>query len=509
MPAGSAGIAQVVAVAAKLACGRTPTSRATAIEAQHMSGRCCTLQSGLAALAIFAAWPGVAFGQAARPAAASQAGTSAAGQAQTANEAAAPDSILLSAIRTNPLTAPYLISVKRQKNGVIVLSGRVGTKIVHDAAVRMAIDLGAPFRDDLVIDTAAADQVALMASANAASAGALAPGSLATSPYIYPQPLMGRLDDPFFGMVPPILSFPPWWRRNQPSFVMETRAAVNANAAAPSMTAQTTGASPAARGAAPAPPSEPSPPIGQVEIRVDALGQVFLRGVVASDEVRRAIEETARSVPGVTRVDSQFQVQPRRADGEMPPPPPEPMRAPAGAEPKTPLPPAPANPPKAKVLDSAPRAVDRSGLSQRVTAALARRPVAAVLPIKVRSTDGVVTLSGPVPSAYEAMVAYRAAQQTPGVKEIVDQLEFPVPDEDHPNPLVHRGRPEDVEPYLACQIRRHFGDIAQLDRIQARGNLLELHATVENPDDKDRVLAILRSMPLLTGFRIEPVFTSD
>ena len=91
-----------------------------------------------------------------------------------------------------------------------------------------------------------------------------------------------------------------------------------------------------------------------------------------------------------------------------------------------------------------------------------------------------VTLTGPVPSAYEAMIVYRAAQQTPGVKEIVDQLEFPVPDEDHPNPLVQQGRPEDVEPYLASQIRRHFGDLAQLDRIQARGNLLELRGTLQH-----------------------------
>ncbi len=144
-----------------------------------------------------------------------------------------------------------------------------------------------------------------------------------------------------------------------------------------------------------------------------------------------------------------------------------------------------------------------------MVAALGRRPKAAALPVKVHSKNGVVTLTGSVPSAYEAMIVYRAAQQTPGVKEIVDQLEFPVPDEDHPNPLVRQGRPEDVEPYLAAQIRRHFGDLAQLDRIQARGNLLELRGTLQQPDDKDRVLAILRSMPLLSGFRIEPVFTAD
>ena len=52
-----------------------------------------------------------------------------------------------------PLTAPYPIAAT-WRNGVVVLSGRVGTKVVHDAAVQLAIALGFPFRDDLVIDTA-------------------------------------------------------------------------------------------------------------------------------------------------------------------------------------------------------------------------------------------------------------------------------------------------------------------------------------------------------------------
>jgi len=411
----------------------------------------------------------------------------------------------LTALRSNPVTAPYAISATR-RNGVVVLAGRVGTKQIHDAAVRMAIDLGAPFRDDLVIDTAAADQAALMSNATAAAAGPLAQGALSSSPYIYPPPLFGRLDDPFFGLVPPIVSFPPWWRRNEPSALVQPRAA---NGVPPRPAVQSDGSGQTGVAPGGSQPADAAPAIGQVEIRVDPFGQVVLRGVVASEEVRREIEETARSVPGVTRVESQFQVQPRRAEGEMPPPPPQPMLGPNSTEPAARPAPPPARSPKLNPADAAPTALDPGGLSRRVVAALERRPTAAVLPIKVRSNNGVVTLTGPVPSAYEAMIVYRAAQQTPGVKEIVDQLEFPVPDEDHPNPLVEQGRPEDVEPYLASQIRRHFGDLAQLDRIQARGNLLELHGTLQHPDDQDRVLAILRSMPLLTGFRIEPVFTSN
>ncbi len=51
-----------------------------------------------------------------------------------------------------------------------MLSGRVGTKAVHDAAVRLAIASGSPIRDDLVIDTGLAHL--------AASAGAASPGGM-------------------------------------------------------------------------------------------------------------------------------------------------------------------------------------------------------------------------------------------------------------------------------------------------------------------------------------------
>ena len=96
---------------------------------------------------------------------------SGAAQTRATKNAVGPDLLLLSALRSNPVTAPYAISVKPLRNGVIVLAGRVGTKQIHDVAVRMAIDLGAPFRDDLVIDTGAADQVALMSNVNAATTG--------------------------------------------------------------------------------------------------------------------------------------------------------------------------------------------------------------------------------------------------------------------------------------------------------------------------------------------------
>ena len=42
-----------------------------------------------------------------------------------------------------------------------------------------------------------------------AQAGALSPTPI--PPYYYPQPLFGGYGDPFYGMSPPISSFPPWW----------------------------------------------------------------------------------------------------------------------------------------------------------------------------------------------------------------------------------------------------------------------------------------------------------
>jgi osmotically-inducible protein OsmY len=419
--------------------------------------------------------------------------------------------IVLSALRAHPLTAPYPFATSL-KSGDVVLSGRVGTKQAHDAAVRVAIASGVPVRDDLVIDTGLAHLAALGATQGPGGVSSLSPALSTNSPYIYPPPLMGRLDDPFFGFVPPILSFPPWWRRPA--------------AAAPAMPSRM--AEPNGRPGAAAEPSATGAPIdapqsgwqpvempaakGHVEITVDAAGQVFLRGEVASEEAGREIEAAARSVPGVTRVETAFQVPPRRVpDGDRPPPPPEPVsRPPVPAQPNPAVSPAPAPAPaRAKPAASGPAGLDSQTLTQRVVGALGRNPLTAALPLKVRTSGGIITLSGQVPSTFEAMRAYRAAQQTPGVRDIIDKLEFTVPDEDHPNPLLEQGRPEDIEPYLAAQIRRHVGDLAHVDRIQAHGNLIEVRGTLLDAGDRERLLAILRSIPVLHGFRLETDFKAE
>ena len=436
-------------------------------------------------------------------------------QTQAGPNATRLDAVALAAIRSNPMTAAYPITTSLQK-GKVVLSGIVGTKQVHDAAVRTVIAMGIPFRDDLVIDTGAAAIVAQAAGPAVGGYGGAMPGTLSNSPpYIYPPPLFARLDDPFFGFVPPLVSFPPWWRRSdQSSPTVQPRRDPSAGAQASALPADSSRPPASPKGSWQ--PMEVDPIKGQVEISVDELGGVFLRGVVANEQAGREIEDAARSVPGVTSVTSQFQTVPRRvqADEAPPPPPPVPMPGPSGLDERQPQPSSAAPPSivpwrSKPTAAAAPLALDARPLTRRIVAALERRPQASELPVKVRSTDGVVTLSGQVPSAYEAMLVYRAAQQTPGVTDIIDRLEFTVPDENHANPLLQKGRPEDIEPYLASQIRRHVGELAHVDRIQVRGDSIDLRGTLQNAGDLDRLLAILRSIPLLQGFRLETDFKAD
>ncbi|MDR3620195.1 MAG: BON domain-containing protein [Paludisphaera borealis] len=384
---------------------------------------------------------------------------------------------VVDALRANPLILPYAIQVT-PSDGAIVLSGKVGTKQVHDMAVRTVIDLGLVPHDDLVIDTAEAHRVALSQSYNGPAPGL--PASTGTAPYfVYPPPLFGRLDDPFWGFEPPILSFPPGYTRT-----LEP-----------------------ARGAAAGPIK------GQVQLTVDSAGQVFLSGVVASEQDKRTIEQEARLSPGVTRVFNELQV----ASRTTPPPPPQPIdgaaidvrpKAPASEPKPSPTPDDDAAARKPKPIDLV-TARDGHNLTGRAVRALERRPALKELPIAVQSNDDVVTLSGKVPSAYEAMLAYRAVEQTPGVRDVIDKLEFQMPDENHPNPLKDKARPDDLEPYLTYQIRRHAGDVAHIDPVRVRGDVVEVRGTLLPDEDQARVAATLRSIPLLRDFRIEPTFSTD
>ncbi len=438
-----------------------------------------------------------------------------------------PDTIVLSAIRANPLTSPYAINAT-WRNGKVILSGRVGTSVIHDMAVRTVIDLGYPLRDDLVIDTAEAHRVAV-AQAVGGPWSSPAGGSLVGSaPYfVYPPPLFGRVDDPLFGFEPPLVSFPPWATSGNPD--PRVRQAGLAQVTQPGAPGPGATSFQEARGNAQrqAPP-EQAPVKGNLQLTVDMAGQVHLSGVVASELDKQVIEDEARNTPGVSQVFSELRVA-TQPTSEAPPPPPEPVLRPGmpvrpnpprpevipQPQPQ-PQPPAPEQPaalaprpdaePRKAVTPELAMARDGQRLTRRVADALARRSTLAGLPISVQSRGDVVTLAGKVPSAYEAMLAYRTVEQTPGVREISDQLQFQVPDENHPNPLRQKGRPDDLEPYLTSQIRRHVGELAHVDRVRVRGDSLEIQGTLPNGEDPNRLHAILRSMPLLRDFRLEPVF---
>ena len=56
---------------------------------------------------------------------------------------------------------------------------------------------------------------------------------------------------------------------------------------------------------------------------------------------------------------------------------------------------------------------------------------------------------------------------------------------------------------------RHVGELAHIDSVKARGDHLEIQGTLLNAADRDRVLAIIRSIPVLHGFRSIPTLTAD
>jgi hypothetical protein len=418
----------------------------------------------------------------------------------------------------NPITAPYRISTSMAGNQV-ALAGRVGTKRVHDVAIQTAIAAGYPIRDNLTIDTAEAYRVAAFSNAPGMGGGPTAVGLTRLGvaaggglPYVYPPPLFGRLDNPFYGFEPPLVSYPPWWNvanyreANSNLAQVASQGPIQGPASVPYA-----GTDPLVSNPGGVNPGGANPPMvllnpadqqPTVEMTIDQRGVAVLRGTVPTLADRIAIGQTIAQQPGVSEVQNLLNVGgPMPSATNTPPPPPQPAfpNAPGVAQPDPGQ-----DAPKAGV------AVDAGGeLSRRLAQSIARRPALANLPIKVSGRDGVAYLSGNVPTIYEAMLAFRAAQQTPGVHEVDDRLGFEVPDGERPNPLRQKGRPEDVEPYLAAQIRRQVGDMAHVDQVRLLGDTLEIRGTLLREDDRPRLVAVLRSMPVLRGYRIEPTFQSE
>ncbi len=433
------------------------------------------------------------------------------GSSSSTADAVRPEVTLIQALQSHPVTAPYRFTAA-WRDGKLALSGRVGSKQVHDVAVRIAIALNLPIRDDLVIDTAEAHRAAAAATATTPvatprgtpSLGAM-PYTMGALPYVYPPPLFGMLDDPFFGFEPPLLSYPPWWRG----------VAARDGGASTSVAAQPVAvANPAGNAGVPvdsniAAQPAPGPGEGTVEMTLDQRGVATLRGTVGTLADRIAVGQRIAQSPGIVEVINLINVS-DNAQGAPnglapPPPPPQPALVPA----VKPVGEArPAGQPIA--ADARPAlAVDAGNLTRRIADAFSRRPALADLPLKVTVRDGIATLSGRAPTVFEAMQTFRLVQQTPGVAQIIDRLEFTVPDGEKRNPLIAKGRPEDVEPYLAAQLARQVGDLAHIDQVRMRGDILEIKGTLAQADDRARLDAILRSTPILRGFRLEPDFVVD
>jgi osmotically-inducible protein OsmY len=393
-------------------------------------------------------------------------------QAQVASGSSAE--ALRRALAADPVTAPYEFST-RQDRGRVVLSGRVGTKTVYDRAVRIAIATGIPFTERLVIDTAEVTrELGTASSMPAARAVPLTNGP----PYVYPQPLFGYYDDPFFGFEPPLLSFPPWW---QP---------------------RTDGATVAA------PPGRPAPGQAEqtVELTVDPLGFGILRGTVATEAERDGIGAKASKLPGVRGIINQIQVAGEsEAPAARPPLPGEIEAGPAPAPPEPELddqPPPPPRPYDPKL--DAPGAAVPGGLAARVNAAIAAVPGSDGTDVKAEAAGSTITLTGRAGTAREALHAFRAAQQTTGVARIIDRIKFPLPTSAATNTLLDGVAAEDLGPYLTYHLGRQLGDGAEVSRVEVQGRALEVSILVGRLADRARVEAILRSSPLLRGFQVRP-----
>jgi hypothetical protein len=242
-----------------------------------------------------------------------------------------PDVALRQLLQANPITAPYNVMTSF-KNGQVVLSGAVGTKQIHDIAIRLAIASGYPIRDDLVINTALAHRVAAaqaqaqlqaQAAAPGAGGGTMAPSlgyGIGNLPYVYPPPLFGRIDDPFFGFEPPILSYPPWWRavvqRETGGGLAGAGAGANGGLAAGN-TATVDPAQPVQI------PLGPNPSDGVIEMTIDPRGCAVLRGMVPSLTDKIAIGQKIAQTPGVTEVLNLLQIG-VKSSGDIPPTPPQP-----------------------------------------------------------------------------------------------------------------------------------------------------------------------------------------
>ncbi len=211
-----------------------------------------------------------------------------------------PATLLIHALSADPWTAPYQFTA-RVVGRQVALSGRVGSRLAHDAALRVASGIGYPVRDDLIIDTL-----------ESARAGVPNRPVVSRIPYVYPQSVFGRPYDPFYGMEPPLVSYPPY------AAAVGMREPINTAKIANAMS--------------------PGPaPVDAMTLTLDERGVVTLRGRVSTLAERAQAEQEAARVRGVAQVVNLLEVGP---PSEVAPPRsdvPPPRRAPRGCPFRRPL----------------------------------------------------------------------------------------------------------------------------------------------------------------------------
>lgn len=394
---------------------------------------------------------------------------------------------ILDLLARDPVTSGYPVDTLLRR-GRVVLHGRVGTHAVHDAVVGAALSVTPAIVDELVIDTGEVYRRTAGGTLAAGVAVGMVPGGVAgpdltsgwiAAPpgYVYPPPLFGRIDDPFFGLEPPVISYPPWWGR-----LTVLRRSERARAL-PRVTPQAPAAaeSQASKGDAVRADDE------SLEMELDEAGVATVTGKVGSEEAKAAVIRELERTPGVQKVVDRIQVAPRPADGPG---------APSEHDERQPVP-APPEP-------GDPLADD--GSSPERAGADATGRVAAAGGAAVQVVGGVAYLSGRVSDVVEAMRRFCEAAATPGVRVVNDRLEFPLHDGRKANPLLAAEPRADVETYLAAQLRRHLGEAIALDAAKFEGDALIVRGSVADVSGISRALAVVRSMAILRGIEIEPSF---
>ncbi len=130
-------------------------------------------------------------------------------------------------------------------------------------------------------------------------------------------------------------------------------------------------------------------------ITVDtAGGRVYLTGGVEKRATQELAEEVARSVQGVTRVENRLTLK--------------------GGSAETPV---------EHAVSSTELEVQDAALELRVGKNLLGEIGRHALSLEVESTDGVVSVRGRVPDRQRKELALQAAQETSGVKKVIDLLE--------------------------------------------------------------------------------------